>query len=125
MAHRMRLSTVVIDCQTEDLATALPFWSGLLGVEGEIDARGKYAEMGGYRGNPKILLQAVDHAPRVHLDFETDDIEAEVARLKGLGAREVERVRDWVVMEAPTGQRFCIVPPQGEDFPGDAKEFEG
>lgn len=47
----------------------------------------------------------------MHLDIETDDIEAEVARLGALGAREVSRPHDarWVVMQVPTGQRFCVV----------------
>jgi hypothetical protein len=52
----------------------------------------------------------------VHLDIETNDIEAEVVRLEALGARRVEQVKRWWVMEAPTGQRFCVVPPQRPDF---------
>jgi hypothetical protein len=49
----------------------------------------------------------------VHLDIGADDVAAEVARLEGLGAKVVNRVRDWVVMEAPTGHRFCVVPRKG------------
>lgn len=115
--HRSRLGVVVIDCRTEDLAEAVGFWSGVLGVEGEIDKNGKYAVFEGQRA-PRVLLQAVDHEPRVHLDFETDDQEAEAERLKALGASEIARIRSWIVMEAPTGHRFCLVGPQGEDFPG-------
>ncbi len=95
----------------------------MLGMEGEIDERGKYAVFDGHAGYPRVLLQAVDHEPRVHLDFETDDTDAEAERLKALGAKEVARIKTWIVMEAPTGHRFCLVQPQGEDFPGDAKEF--
>ena len=56
-------------------------------------------------------MQKVSHESRVHLDIETDDIEAEVTRLKGIGATEVSRPHNarWVVMQAPTGQRFCVV----------------
>jgi hypothetical protein len=54
----------------------------------------------------------VDHPGRVHLDIETDDIEAEVKRLEALGAKRVEFIKRWWVMEAPTGQRFCVVRPQ-------------
>lgn len=121
--HRSRLGVVVIDCKTRDLTEAMAFWSGVLGVEARIDPDGKYASFEGLTG-PRVDLQAVDHDPRVHLDFETDDREAEVARLKGLGAREVARIRDWIVMEAPTGHRFCVVKPQGDDFPGDAARWE-
>ncbi|MBT8474816.1 MAG: VOC family protein [Alphaproteobacteria bacterium] len=120
MTHASRIGVIVIDCQTEDLTDATAFWSAALGKDGKIDERGKYAVFDDHRGYPRVLLQAVDHAPRVHLDIETDDRDAECARLVGLGAREVERVQSWIVMEAPTGHRFCLVKPQGSDFPGDA-----
>ncbi len=121
--HRSRLGVVCIDCRTDDLAEAVAFWSGVLGVEGRIEDDGKYASFEGLTG-PRVILQAVDHEPRVHLDFEADDREAEVARLTRLGATEVARIRGWIVMEAPTGHRFCVVKPQGDDFPGDAARWE-
>ena len=46
---------------------------------------------------------------RFGIDIETDDIAAEVARLEKLGAKVVDRLDRWVVMQAPTGQRFCVV----------------
>jgi hypothetical protein len=61
-----------------------------------------------------VEVQAVSHESRVHLDIEADDIEAEVRRLEALGARRVEQRRTWWVMEAPTGQRFCVVRAKGE-----------
>jgi hypothetical protein len=64
----------------------------------------------------KILVQAVLHESRVHLDIETDDIEAEASRLEGFGAKRIAKVHTWWVMEAPTGQRFCVVRPQRPDF---------
>ena len=63
-----------------------------------------------------IEVQKVDHPSRLHLDIETDDIEAEVARLVLLGAKRIGPVHGWVVMEAPTGQRFCVVKPQRAGF---------
>ncbi len=124
MSHKSRIGVLCIDCQTDDLGPATAYWSAMLGVEGKVDPDGKYAQLDGHRGYPKVLLQAVDHDPRVHLDIETDDQEAECARLKGLGATEVARVKRWIVMEAPTGHRFCLVNPQGEDWPGEAREFD-
>ena len=53
---------------------------------------------------------------RVHLDIETDDIEAEVKRLEKLGAKRIEAVQTWWVMEAPTGQRFCVVQASSAAF---------
>lgn len=122
MSHRVRLGVVVIDCRTDDLGPAVAYWTKALAMEAEIDADARYAVFDGHEGRPRVLLQAVDHAPRVHLDIETDDIEAEVVRQTGLGAREVARIKTWVVMEAPTGHRFCLVGPQGDDFPGDARQ---
>ncbi|MGH8277312.1 MAG: VOC family protein, partial [Steroidobacteraceae bacterium] len=63
------------------------------------------------------------HPSRVHLDIETDDIDAEVARLEQLGARRIGPVRDWYVMEAPTGQRFCVVCVQRADFAARANSW--
>ncbi|MBM2575211.1 VOC family protein [Jannaschia sp. Os4] len=125
MTHRSRLGVVVIDCETDDLSAPLAFWSAALGLEGRIDARGKYATFADAEGYPRLLLQAVDHAPRVHLDVETDDQEAERARLERLGATVVDRCdHGWIVMEAPTGHRFCLVNPQTNDFPGHAPVWE-
>ena len=125
--HHSRLGCVVIDCKTRDLGDAVAFWSGVLGAEGTLDADGKYATFDP-PGQPRMLLQAVDHDSRVHLDFETDDKDAEVARLEKLGAREVARLKGWIVMEAPTGHRFCVVGPQSDAFRdghvGDAARWE-
>ncbi|MEO1467794.1 MAG: VOC family protein [Pseudomonadota bacterium] len=124
--HRSRIGVIVIDCETADLGPATAFWAAALGVPGRVDDDGKYAVLADRKGYPKVLLQAVDHAPRVHLDLETDDRPAEAARLVALGAQVVEESpKGWIVMEAPTGHRFCLVKPQGDDFPGDAAVWEG
>lgn len=126
MTHRSRIGVLVIDCQTADLAPACAFWRAALGVSGKVDDDGKYAVLADHKGYPKILLQSVDHAPRVHLDIETDDRAAEADRLIALGASVVEESpKGWTVMQAPTGHRFCLVKPQGDDFPGDAAVWEG
>jgi predicted enzyme related to lactoylglutathione lyase len=118
--HHSRLSTVVIDCQVDDLDPASTFWSQALGkplANPDQDGDGKYAELQTAADEPLILLQKVAHPSRVHLDIETDDLDAEVARLERLGAHRVAFVRErWWVMEAPSGQRFCVVQPQRETF---------
>ena len=124
MTHRSRIAALCIDCRTDDLSEATAFWSAALGKEAHPDEGGRYVQIGSEGDYPHVLLQAVDHDPRVHLDIETDDREAEVERLKALGATEVARIKTWIVMEAPTGHRFCIVRPQGgPGFPSDAKEW--
>ncbi len=122
MAHKSRRRIIVIDCQTDDLADACKFWEGALGGTAELDDDGKYAVIEG-TSDGIVLLQAVDHAPRVHIDIESDDQAAEVARLEALGATVVARIKRWTVMEAPTGHRFCIVNPQADDFADGAKDW--
>ena len=63
-----------------------------------------------------VQIQRVDHESRIHLDIETDDIPAEVARLEKLGATIDTRMERWVVMKAPSGQRFCVVRVQRDGF---------
>ena len=73
----------------------------------EEPAKDKYVTLGSGKEELIILLQKVAHPSRVHLDIESDDIEAEVKRLEKLGAKRIEQVRTWWVMEAPTGHRFA------------------
>jgi Glyoxalase-like domain len=121
--HRSQLGGYIIDCQTGDLPAAGEFWSQALGLptraSAESEARG-YVILGTKPNQPYVEVQKVDHPSRVHLDIETDNVEAEVTRLEGLGAKRIKNVRSWVVMEAPTGQRFCIVTAVRTDFATDA-----
>ncbi|MGH8124254.1 MAG: VOC family protein [Rhodanobacteraceae bacterium] len=113
--HHSRLSSILVDCNTDDLAAAARFWSQALGRPIREDANpggSHYIALVTHDDEPVIEVQRVDHASRVHLDIESDDIEAEVRRLQALGARRIETIKTWVVMEAPTGQRFCVVRPQ-------------
>jgi hypothetical protein len=75
----------------------------------DADGDGRYAELATTADEPTILLQKVAHASRVHLDIETDDLDAEVARLEALGARRLEFRERWWIMQAPSGHRFCVV----------------
>jgi predicted enzyme related to lactoylglutathione lyase len=114
MAHFSRLAGFIIDCQNDSVETAATFWSAALGfavTNPNEGGEGKYAVLGGTPADLHIEVQRVEHESRVHLDIETDDIEAEVKRLLALGATEVSRPHNarWVVMQAPTGQRFCVV----------------
>ncbi len=70
-----------------------------------------------------VQIQRVSHESRVHLDIETDDLSAEVTRLEKLGATVVERLERWVVMQAPTGQRFCVVRVQRPGYPKNANTW--
>jgi predicted enzyme related to lactoylglutathione lyase len=117
--HKSKLAGFIIDCQTDDLEEATHFWAEALGMpERELPA----SEAALYKGltdvhhGLSIEVQIVKHPSRVHLDIETDDIPAEVSRLEKLGAKQIQAVHAWVVMEAPTGQRFCVVRADSKSF---------
>lgn len=125
--HRSRLGGLIIDCDTDDLERAAAFWSRALGLQTLETKKPEDENYIQFKTKPNDLdieVQKVNHTSRVHLDIETDDIEAEVNRLKRLGAREVKQTRDWVVMESPTGHRFCIVPIQRSEFVSEANVWE-
>ena len=125
--HRSRINGLLIDCKTDDIDAAARFWGEALGRRVDLEHRGS-------RGNYRMLetppdelsvqIQRVEHESRVHIDIETDDTAAEVARLEKFGARVHKRLERWVVMEAPSGQRFCIVRVQRDGWPKGANAWE-
>ena len=126
--HRSQFAGLIIDCQTDDLDAAGRFWSEALGLrvrETQTADDVGYVVLDTRPADPHIEVQKVDHPSRVHLDIETDDVEAEVRRLERLGAKRVRAVRSFWVMEAPTGQRFCVVRAQRANFARDANLWPG
>jgi hypothetical protein len=107
--HHSRLAGFILDCRDAEPARAAEFWGPALGLRVLGDDGPGYVRLDGAVHGLTIEVQRVAHESRVHLDVESDDIEAEAARLEGLGARRVANVKTWIVMEAPTGQRFCVV----------------
>ena len=125
--HKSRIGNIVIDCSTDDFDSASQFWARALGyalIEPSEPENKNYKVLDTPLDEVNILLQKVTHESRVHLDIETNDIEAEVKRLEELGAKRIEDIRDWVVMEAPSGQRFCVVPKMRPDFDDKANTWE-
>jgi len=125
--HHSRLCELVIDCETSDLDGAAAFWSSALGRPVNLEKSGNPALYRLLEGGPqeiRVEVQKAGHESRVHLDIETDDIEAEVSRLQRLGARIHQRLPRWVVMQAPTGHRFCVVGAQSADFPKNANKWD-
>ena len=99
----------------EHPATPVSLLDTILAADEQRDAL--HAELETAEDEPIILLQKVEHESRVHLDIETDDLEAEAQRLEALGATRIAFVRErWWVMQAPTGHRFCVVRRQREAF---------
>jgi predicted enzyme related to lactoylglutathione lyase len=124
--HKSKLAGFIIDCQTEDLDGAANFWGAALGLQLQAlppDEAATYKKLADTQHGLSIEVQTVQHASRVHLDIESDDIEAEVRRLETLGAKRVQAIKGWVVMQAPTGQRFCVVRVLSTDFASTATQW--
>jgi hypothetical protein len=125
--HHSRLGAVLIDCNVADVDAAAGFWAEALGRPVDLahpGSRDAYRMLETPPDEPIVQIQRVDHESQVHLDIETDDIPAEVSRLEKLGAQIANRLERWVVMQAPTGQRFCVVRIQRPGFPKNANRWD-
>jgi predicted enzyme related to lactoylglutathione lyase len=127
VVHRSRINGILIDCNTDDIDAAAHFWAEALGRPVDPDhpgTRGNYRMLATPEGEISVQIQRVEHESRIHLDIETDDIPAEVERLQKLGATIDTQMERWVVMRAPSGQRFCVVRVQRDGFSKDAISWE-
>ena len=108
------VKSVTFDC-AEPLRVAA-FWADALGSNVDEDSTQDKAwvEPAGW-GGPSLWFQRVPENKvaknRQHFDLRAvGDVEAEVRRLVDLGASEVGRHADLVVMEDPEGNEFCVEP---------------
>lgn len=117
VGHRSKLSCAYVDVPRTDFDKTARFYGKLLGKPVEVDPdEPDYASYGDYVTGFDLYVQGIgEDVPRVHLDIETDDIEAEVARLVALGATEVARIQGWVVMRDPVGIIFCVIRVQSPE----------
>jgi hypothetical protein len=120
--HRSRIGLVLIDHDGEHFEPSVAFWAGVQGARPVRE--GPFTSVGEV-GTLSLEVQRLDEGPsRIHLDIETDDVRAEVARLEALGATLVEDRDSWVVMADPGGVVFCVVAVQtGDRFTEDALEW--
>jgi predicted enzyme related to lactoylglutathione lyase len=120
-AHRSRICHFVIDC--DDLDRAVEFWSAALDTTEEPVnelSRLVYRRLRLPDSDIRILLQYTSDRKaskeRMHLDIETDDVDAEVERLKALGAvpwdHQQERGYDFWVLRDPWDNEFCVLQPE-------------
>ena len=120
--HRSRIGIVLIDHDGEHYDESLAFWAGVQGTRPRQD--GPYASVGEV-GTLNLEVQRLESGgPRIHLDIESDNVPAEVHRLRGLGATVVQEREGYVVMQDPGGVVFCVVGIQsGDRFAEDALEW--
>jgi hypothetical protein len=116
MTHRSRLSTLLIDVPKDEVAGATAFWAGALGVEARrVPDEPQFTSLPGVLPGLTLALQAIDDTARYHLDFETDDVEAETARLIALGAEQIDQWLDCHILRIPGGQLACVIPRHSDD----------
>lgn len=111
------IGSVVI--RVGDLVAQIQFWSSALGYAVREPVGDDFALLHPRDGRgPNVSLDAHPSdrvlPPRIHLDLYAQDQPAEVARLRKLGARDVQWDRqppdaDYIIMEDPEGNRFCII----------------
>ena len=114
----MALTLGMVTVDTQDARELARWWAEQTGGELDDPYDGWFVTLKG-GGLPVMLaFQKVDDPTpgkvRVHVDFSTSDVEAEVKRLVGLGATETGRHNfgdfAWVVLADPDGNAFCVAP---------------
>src|SRR3954454_920908 len=129
MPHRSRLSILLLDLPPEHHAAGTAFWAGATGRAAAPDPTdGDWASLGSFADGWHVEIQRTgsDTPPRWHVDIETDDLVAEVARLEGLGATRHRDLGSFRQMLDPAGLVFCVVGIQtGEEFERYAVTWEG
>jgi hypothetical protein len=120
--HRSRLSILLLDLPPEHHAAGTASWAGATGRPAAPDPQdAEWASLGSFADGWHVEVQRTGEGtpPRWHVDIETDDVDAEVARLEALGAtghRFVEGGGSWQLLD-PAGLVFCVVGIQtGEEF---------
>jgi predicted enzyme related to lactoylglutathione lyase len=107
---------IVIDCaEPERLAE---FWAAALGYRSVGFGEPYFLLLPTQRTFPPVILQRVPEPKqskaRIHFDLRVSDVEAEVRRLEGLGARRIDVGQGddvaWVPMADPEGNEFCVCP---------------
>lgn len=126
--HRSRLVGILIDTPAAQVSAELDFWSGALGATTyPVPSEEQFTALIGAVPGVFTVVQAVgdDDAPRYHVDIETDDLAAEVARLTALGAELVSRWKDAFTMRTPAGHLLCVVPVHSdpETFASSARSW--
>ncbi len=117
--HRSRFSTLLVDAPVDDAPAAAGCWSAALGVPAvPVPDEEQFSSLPGAFPGLVVAVQAVDDAPRYHLDIETDDV-----------AAGTERRSAWERPRSAGGwSAGCCVPPGGHllrviPLHGDAEEF--
>jgi predicted enzyme related to lactoylglutathione lyase len=110
------LHTVTVDCS--DPASLARFWANVLAYS-VVFEEGDEVAIKGQGDCPELLFGRAPDPKRtknrIHFDLNPDDQAEEVARIKRLGATEVDIGQvdvPWVVLADPEGNEFCVLTPR-------------
>jgi catechol 2,3-dioxygenase-like lactoylglutathione lyase family enzyme len=113
----IRVGSIVL--RVDDLERQTAFWAAALDYVPREENDDDFVLLRPRDGvGPNLSLDrhhsTVHIPPRIHLDLYAEDQPAEVRRLIGLGATEVQWDKrpadaDYVILADPEGNRFCVV----------------
>jgi hypothetical protein len=119
--HRSRVFGLFIDTPRAEADAAAKFWSAALGAPAEaVPGEEEFVKLHDAVPGFSVDVQAIDGAARYHLDIETDDVQAELARLLSLGAVVEVEHDGFTTLRAPGGHLVCVVPVQSDQALFDA-----
>jgi hypothetical protein len=122
--HRSRLHVVLIDSPPDVAEAEVAFWEAALGRDAVPEEGTPFTSLGPLGCGPVLAHQRLEEGgSRIHLDIETDDTDAEVGRLEGIGAVRVGEYDGCVHLRDPAGLVFCVVPVQSDDFAENARAW--
>ena len=124
--HRSRLFGIFIDTPAADAPAAAAFWSAAFGVPARpVPGEEEFITLHEPFPGLAVDVQSVGAPARYHVDFESDDVRAEVDRLVAAGAEVETDHGGHVTLRAPGGHLFCVVPVQSEQalFDADARTW--
>jgi hypothetical protein len=126
--HRSRLTSLLFDLPADVAGAESSFWSGALGRRpAETHDDEDYVEFDGLISGLQVMVQRLGPGTpaRLHVDIETDDMEAEVSRLEALGAVRVETIETWWVRRDPAGLLFGVAHVQSpQEFAAHATTWD-
>ena len=111
----MSITIYGISVDAADAAVIAAFWGQVLGREVNPGATRESASLAARAGIDElpILVHGVPEPKtvknRLHLDLITTDFDAELARLRQLGATELAAFERWTTLADPEGNEFDLI----------------
>lgn len=112
--HRSRLVQVAVDVPAERFDAELAFWRAATGWADEPLRHPEFRRLVHREESPvQLLVQRLGEddggtRARAHLDLGTDDLPAEVARVRALGAQLLAEHDGFTALRDPVGLPFCV-----------------